>query len=258
MSFGEARVAPGVVHQHQREQSVHLGLVGHQLGERTAESDRLCREVAATAVALVEDQVDDREHGGDAVGKQVRRRHAERDPGLLDLAFRPDEPLRHRRLGDEKRARDLLCRQPAEAPQRERDLRVERERGVTAREDELEPLVRDGRLVHLVLHRLWHVEQADLLRERPVAPDAIDRAVARRRHEPRTAGSPASLRAASARPRSRTLPARLPRRGRSRRGSRSGWPGRGPIRRGRPARGALTLDDGPDLDRPAHARRRDA
>ena len=85
--FGEARVAPGVVHQHQREQSVHLGLVGHQLGERTAESDRLCREVAATAVALVEDQVDDREDGGDAVGKQGAGGTRNGIPAALILRF---------------------------------------------------------------------------------------------------------------------------------------------------------------------------
>jgi hypothetical protein len=46
---------------------VHLRLVGHQLGERAPEPDRLSREVSAAAVALVEDQVDDREHRGEAV-----------------------------------------------------------------------------------------------------------------------------------------------------------------------------------------------
>ena len=131
--------------QHQREQAVHLGLVGHQLGERAAEPDRLGGEVAAPAVALVEDQVDDREHRGEPVGQQVRGRHAERDPGGPDLALRAHEPLRHRRLGDEEGARDLVGRQAAERPQRERDLRVERERRVAAGEEQLEPLVRDRR-----------------------------------------------------------------------------------------------------------------
>jgi len=50
---------------------VHLGLVGHQLGECATEPDRLDREVSAAAVALVEDQVDDGEHRGEAVGKQA-------------------------------------------------------------------------------------------------------------------------------------------------------------------------------------------
>jgi len=47
---------------------VHLGLVGHQLSEHAPEPDRLGREVAPVAVALVEDQVDDGEHRGEAVG----------------------------------------------------------------------------------------------------------------------------------------------------------------------------------------------
>ncbi len=72
LAVAEARRAAGVVQQHQRQQAVHLGLVGHQLGQRAAEPDRLGGEVAAAAVALVEDQVDDGEHGGEPVGQQVR------------------------------------------------------------------------------------------------------------------------------------------------------------------------------------------
>ena len=55
---------------------------------------------------------------------------------------------------------------------------------MAAREQELEPLVGDRRLVHLVLHRLGNVEQARLRGERAVAADAVDRAVAGGRHEP--------------------------------------------------------------------------
>src|SRR5439155_12965676 len=63
---------------------------------------------------------------------------------------------------------------------------------VAAREEELEPLVRDGRLVHVDLHGFRHVEQPDLLRERAIAADAVDRTVARRGHEPgaRVGGRP--------------------------------------------------------------------
>ena len=75
-------------------------------------------------------------------------------------------------------------REAAERSQRERDLGVERERRMAAREDELEPLVRDRRLVHVVLHGLRHVEQAGLRGERAIAADAVDRAVARGRHQP--------------------------------------------------------------------------
>jgi hypothetical protein len=40
---------------------------------------------------------------------------------------------------------------PATAPQRQRHLRLDRQRRVAAHEDELEPLVRDGGLGHVVL-----------------------------------------------------------------------------------------------------------
>ena len=56
---------------------------------------------------------------------------------------------------------------------------------MAAGEDQLEALVGDRRVIHLVLHRLGHVEQLDLLRAGALAPDSIDRPVARRRHQPR-------------------------------------------------------------------------
>jgi hypothetical protein len=67
-----ARVAGGaarVVQQHQRQQPLHLRLVWHQPCERLPEADRLGRELATAAVALVEDQVDDCEHRREPVGQ---------------------------------------------------------------------------------------------------------------------------------------------------------------------------------------------
>jgi len=55
---------------------------------------------------------------------------------------------------------------------------------VAAGEEELEPLVGDGRVVHVVLHELGRVEQGGLRGERAIAADAVDGAVARRRDEP--------------------------------------------------------------------------
>jgi hypothetical protein len=111
-------------------------------------------------------------------------RHPERDPRRLDLALGAHQPLRHRRLLDQEGAGDLDGGQPAERPQGESDLRLGGEGRVTAGEDELEPLVGEGRLLHGVLHGLAHVEQAGLRGQRAVAADAIDRPVARRRHQP--------------------------------------------------------------------------
>ena len=165
---------------------MHLRRLGHQLRERPAEPDRLGREVAAgrrRGVALVEDQVDDREHGVEPLGQQVLGRHPEGDPGGRDLALRPDEALRHRRLGDQERARDLRRAEPAERAQRQRDLRLGRERRVAAQEHELEPLIRERRGVRDDLRRVGD-QQVGLRGERAVAPDPVDRPVARGADQP--------------------------------------------------------------------------
>jgi hypothetical protein len=56
---------------------------------------------------------------------------------------------------------------------------------MAAGEDELEALVGDCRLLHLVLHVLGSLEQARLGSQRAVAPDAVDGAIARRGEQPR-------------------------------------------------------------------------
>ena len=137
---------------------MRLRFVGHQLRQSPTEPDRFGRQLGTSAVALVEDQVDDREHCGEPVRKQMRGRHTERNPGCLDLALRPHEPLCHRRLRHEEGPRDLVRGQTAERSQRQRDLRVERERGMAAREEQLEPLVADRRLVQLLLHRFRYLQ----------------------------------------------------------------------------------------------------
>jgi hypothetical protein len=55
---------------------------------------------------------------------------------------------------------------------------------VAAREEQLEPLVGNRLIVHGVLHCLPDLQQPGLLPESAVAPDAVDRPVARRRDEP--------------------------------------------------------------------------
>ena len=76
--------APRVVEEHQREQPGRLRLVGQQQVDDPGEPDRLRREVLAhdrvargRGVALVEDQVEHREHGGEPV-RRARRAAARR------------------------------------------------------------------------------------------------------------------------------------------------------------------------------------
>ena len=85
-------------------------------------------------------------------------------PAARILLLGAHEALGHRLLRDQERAGDLLRAQAAERAQGQRDLRIERERRVAAREEELQALVGDRRLVHLVLRRLRHVEQPGLAR----------------------------------------------------------------------------------------------
>ena len=110
----DPRGASRVLEEHEREQAEHLGLVGHEHGEELREPDRLVAEVGAHVVgagrrrvALVEHEVEHREHRAQPLGEQVVGRDAERDAGAADLPLRTHEPLRHRGLGDEERVRDL-------------------------------------------------------------------------------------------------------------------------------------------------------
>ena len=147
-----ARRAARVVEQHEREQAGGLGVVGHELRassrpRRIASSHRSARtrRVARRGgVALVEDEVDDGEHAGEAVGQLVVGRHAVGDAGVGDLALGAHEALGHRRLGDEERARDLGRRQAAERAQGQRHARLDGERRVAAGEDQAQPVVGDG------------------------------------------------------------------------------------------------------------------
>ena len=183
-SVAHARVAPRVLEEQERVEAVCLRLVGHEQHEHGGEANRLVAQLAShrRAVAGVEDEVDDAEHRDQPVGKDVVARHAERDAGVADLALRAHEPLRHRRFGHEERARDLVRLESAERPQRERDLRLDPERRVAAREHEAQALVGDRRVVHRL--GVDRDEQLGLARECPVATDPVDGAVLRHRHEP--------------------------------------------------------------------------
>ena len=101
VAVGEPRVATGVVAAASaRAAPCTSGSSGISRRARArARSPRRSEVVRGRRVALVEDQVDDAEHGGEAVGQLVRRRHPVRDPGRADLVLRAHQPLGHRRRG---------------------------------------------------------------------------------------------------------------------------------------------------------------
>jgi hypothetical protein len=163
---------------------VNPGLVWEEFGQRPPQPDCLRRQFVATSVALVEDQVDDGENGVEAFAQQVNRRHSERNRRCSDLSLGSHQPLRHRALRYQEGTGDLVGAEPAEGAQGERNLRLARERRVTAGEDELQTLIRKRRALHRHLSRIARDEQAELGREGPVAADAVRRPVPGRRHQP--------------------------------------------------------------------------
>ena len=222
----DACVSPRVVEQHEREQRLDLGFAGQQAVEQAPQPDRLGAQLAphqriarGGAVALVEHEVDDREHRVEPVGQLVGRRHSERDARGFDLALRPHEPLRHRRLWNEERTSDRRGRQTGHGAQRERDLRFQRQRGVAAKEDEAQLVVghRVERVVGLGVERFEGLEcrrpERSALRDRCTA-QPIDRAPPRRGRDPGCGPVGDAGRRPRAAPRSRTPPALRPRRSR--------------------------------------------
>ena len=93
------------------------------------------RVAARRRVALGEHEVDHGEHRIESLGELARRRNAIRNARVANLAVARTSRCAIVGDGDEKRARDLFGRETADRAQRQRDLRVARERRMAARED---------------------------------------------------------------------------------------------------------------------------
>ncbi|CAM5725894.1 hypothetical protein SVIOM74S_01810 [Streptomyces violarus] len=128
--------APGVVEQHESQQPRHLRVVDRGR-ELPGEPDGLGGEVDIAGVALVEDQVEDPQHGGDVAGPV--------EPYAGDGALGPADALRHGRLGHQVGLGDLAGGQPADGSQGQRDRGRRPQRRVGAQEVELERVVHRGR-----------------------------------------------------------------------------------------------------------------
>ena len=92
--------------------------------------------------------------------------------------------MRHRFLGDQERAGDLLGRQTAERPQSQGDLRVRRKSGMATGEHEFQSFVSENRFIHGVFLDFLHIKLSRLFGQRAVAADAVDRSVASSGHQP--------------------------------------------------------------------------
>ena len=139
-------------------------------------------------MALVEHQVQHRQHPGGAFRQQMRGRYPIGDPGGRDLRLGAGQALGHRRLGHQERLGDLGGAEPGEAPQRQGHPALQREGRVTAGEDQPQAVVLDlVGLIEQLRHRfligvgLRERLAAGLLQQLHAAggaPQPVDRAVA--------------------------------------------------------------------------------
>ena len=186
-----ARRAPRFLQQHEREEALCFRL-GQELHQEPPDADRFLRKLGARhrgsgggGVALVEDEVDDAQHGVEPLGKLGPGRHFVRDARVADLGLRAHDALRDGRRRGEEGVRDLLGLQPADLAQGQRHLRVGRERRVAAGEDEAQAVVLDGlgirgRFGDEIFNRFL-VENI----ESALTPDGVDRLEAPGRDQPR-------------------------------------------------------------------------
>jgi hypothetical protein len=192
----EPRVAPRVVQEHQGEQCRGLGGRRglHERADQAGEPDGLDAEIAAHEglapggrVALGEDQVDHRQHRVEPGRHVAGLGHGVGDARVADLALGAHEPLRHGGDGHQERARDLVRLEPAQRAQRQSDLRLRRQRGMAAGEDQPQAVVGDrGRVVVRLrggLGQLGRVRVRLGLEQAP-PPQAVDGLVAGRLDDP--------------------------------------------------------------------------
>ena len=200
----DAALAARVVQQHQREQPDRLGLVGHQRDERAPEPDRLAGERAAQQVGARARRVALVEQAGRAPrapppcapAAGARAGCGTGCPRCGSCAWRARcaAPSSARERGTRVRSRAVVS--PHSVRSVERDLRVDRERGVTAREDQPQAVVLDAAVVECVVD--WIVarrEHGGLPELRRAGRGAAARSIARLRaavvsHAPGLRGTP--------------------------------------------------------------------
>ena len=208
------------------------------------------RRAGRRCVSLVEDQVDHAQHRIEALGQLGRVRHLIGNARVANLGLCADDPLRQRRRRREERLRDLFRRQAADFAERERHLRVERERRMAAGEDQAQAVVFDALGVgpgsrvddrDVGLRALLVVERLEAL----LPAQAVDRLEPSRRHQPGARVRRARHPSAIARAPPETRRASLPRRRRSRRGDGSASRARGGSRTGRRRSPSRGLDRSP-------------
>lgn len=151
-------------------------------------------------ISLVEDEVDHFQDGGDPRGELTPPRDFEWRTRLCQRPLRPDDPLRDGRLRDEKRPRNLVCRQSPKEAQSEGRAHFGGKYRMAGDEDQPEKIVPDMvvrtlfDLAHGLLLFLFDVpaDLAMLPIQHCVAAKEVDGAMLRGSHQPgpRIVGDP--------------------------------------------------------------------
>ncbi|CAI7655180.1 unnamed protein product [Penicillium discolor] len=135
----------------EREQTVHLRYPRLQRGEHPRQPDGLVAQLrphplrtAAGRVRFVEDEIEHPKDRAEPRRMLLPRRQLERRARGRQRLLRAHDPLLHGRRGDEEGAGDLLTRQTAHDPQRQRDLRLPGEHRVARDEEKAQHVVVHG------------------------------------------------------------------------------------------------------------------
>ena len=183
--------------QHQREEGggFRRGPGGHQRPDESAEANGFGRKTGPDhplssrgRIPFVENEVDDRQHGVESLGDLACLGDGIRNSRLADFALGPHEPLCHRGRGHEKGPGNLVRFEPAECPKRESNLRLRRQRRVATGKDQPKALV--GNLAGLIVgfshlrSKLMGELRLNLLRKQGLAPETVDRLMARGLNDP--------------------------------------------------------------------------
>ena len=146
----EARSGTRGLNFHQRDQTVDLRLGGREAGEDAAEAQCIFAQrgtqpvfAGGGGVALVEDEIDDFEHGRQARGAVQAGGNFEGHMRFGERALGAHDALRDGGLRSEKGAGNLRRGEAAEQAQGEGDARFGREHGMAGDEDEAEQIVLD-------------------------------------------------------------------------------------------------------------------
>src|SRR6202789_625743 len=177
---------------------MHFRLGRNERGQNASQPQRLLAESrthpvlsGGRGIALVEYEVDDLEHRGQALRPLFGTRHLELDVRLRERSFGAHDALPDRRFRNQKSARYFRRGQAAEQAKRQSGARLGRQHRMTGHEGEAQHVVADviihglvGRGARLAHERRLVRDRGVLVFYQPAPPQFIERTVLRRGHQP--------------------------------------------------------------------------